>query len=223
MKRSVLTCSTSSLPSLDRVEGKQEVAGQRSGTSWEIDAKGVRVGNEGFVIVEFRRYTTSRQNQQQMGGLAYQIIDTKAKGGIIVSPLGLQEGAEKVADAENIVKVLLNENCNRYEYIMRFLKKVMIAVQDTVIRTATSFAVWKSSSACQCCKVRSHASWSVALTAPPCSRLLSGYPSDLVLRTWDCQFAPAMSGRGHRKRDRNPGPTVSGFQRTSSPHCQRAL
>jgi hypothetical protein len=116
---------------LDGVEGKQDVAGQRSGTSWQIDAKGVRVGNDGFVIVEFRRYTTSRQNQEQIGGLAYRIIDTGAKGGIIVSPLGLQEGAEKVAAAENVVKVILNENCNRHEYIMRFLKKVMIGVQDT--------------------------------------------------------------------------------------------
>jgi hypothetical protein len=29
---------------LDRVEGKQEIAGQRSGTTWEIDGKGVRQG-----------------------------------------------------------------------------------------------------------------------------------------------------------------------------------
>jgi hypothetical protein len=34
---------------LDRVEGKQEVGGRRSDTTWEIDAKGVRQGNTGFV------------------------------------------------------------------------------------------------------------------------------------------------------------------------------
>jgi hypothetical protein len=117
---------------LDRVEGKkQDVPGQRSGTSWQIDAKGVRQGNDGFVIVEFRRYTTSRQTQERMGGLAYRIRDTGAKGGIIVSPLGLQEGAAKIAAAENVVNVVLDENCNRYEYIMRFLNKVMIGVQGT--------------------------------------------------------------------------------------------
>lgn len=115
---------------LDRVEAKQEVTGQRSGTSWEIDAKGVRQGNDGFVIVEFRRYTTSRQSQEKIGGLAYRIIDTGAKGGIIVSPLGLQEGAGKIASAEKVVNVILNESCNRYEYIMQFLNKVMIGVQD---------------------------------------------------------------------------------------------
>jgi len=35
---------------LNRVEGKQKIQGQYSGTEWEIDAKGVREGNEGFVI-----------------------------------------------------------------------------------------------------------------------------------------------------------------------------
>jgi hypothetical protein len=117
---------------LDRVEDKQHVPGQRSGTSWEIDAKGVRVGNDGFVIVEFRHYTTSRQNQDKMGGLAYRIIDTGANGGIIVSPLGLQEGAAKIANAENIINVILNENCNHHEFMMRFLNKVMMGVKGTV-------------------------------------------------------------------------------------------
>jgi hypothetical protein len=63
-----------------------------------------------------------------MGELAYRIIDTGAKGGIIVSPLGLQEGADKIAAAENVVNVILNENCNRYEFMMRFLNKVMIGL-----------------------------------------------------------------------------------------------
>ena len=114
---------------LERVEGKQAVSGQRSGTTWEIDGKGLHKGDQGFVIVECRRYTTSKQNQEKVGGLAYRIIDTGAAGGIIVSPLGLQEGAEKVAAAENITDVRLNENCNQFEYVMSFLKNVMIGAQ----------------------------------------------------------------------------------------------
>jgi hypothetical protein len=93
---------------LERVEGKQGIVGQRSGTTWEIEAKGLREGDSGFVIVECRRYTNSKQNQEKVGGLAYRIIDTGAVGGIIVSPLGLQEGAERVAAAENIVRVQLS-------------------------------------------------------------------------------------------------------------------
>lgn len=47
---------------LVKVEGKQVIEGRRSGTKWEIDAKGIREGNEGFVIVECRRYTKSNLN-----------------------------------------------------------------------------------------------------------------------------------------------------------------
>jgi hypothetical protein len=117
---------------LERVEGKQDVVGQRTGATWDIDAKGFRHGGSGFVIVECRRYTTSKQNQEKVGGLAYRIIDTGAEGGIIVSPLGLQEGAERVAAAENIVSVQLNEKSTQHEYVLRFLNKIMIGLHDTI-------------------------------------------------------------------------------------------
>lgn len=68
------------------VEGKQHIQGQRSGTTWEIDAKGIAEGDEGFFLVECRRYITSKQSQEKTGALAYRIIDTGAVGGIIVSP-----------------------------------------------------------------------------------------------------------------------------------------
>src|SRR5258708_7682399 len=75
---------------LDHVEGNQEVAVQRSGTKWEIDAKGIRQDNDGLVIVECRRYTSSRQSQEKIGALVYRIIEAGAKGGIIISPFGLE-------------------------------------------------------------------------------------------------------------------------------------
>jgi hypothetical protein len=115
---------------LSRVEGKQTVEGKVSGTNWAIDAKGVRHGNEGFVIVECRRYTTSKQNQEKVGGLAWRIIDSGAQGGIVVSPMGLQSGAKKVADAVNIVSVELDPNCTPYEFSMRFLHKVFVGFQS---------------------------------------------------------------------------------------------
>ena len=125
---------------LERVEGKQKVAGQRSGTNWEIDAKGVRQGDDGFLIIECRRYTTSKQNQEKVGALAYRILDTGAEGGIIVSPLGLQEGAKRVADAENIVSVQLDKNSTRRSYVLRFLNQVMFGSSET-IRVGVSFSM----------------------------------------------------------------------------------
>lgn len=117
---------------LDRVEGKQAVAGKRSGTSWVIDAKGVKSGTDGIVIVECRRYTTSKQKQEQVGALAYRIIDTGAEGGIFVSPLGLQSGAELVASAENIISIELDENSTTPEYFLKFLNQIMIGVSSVI-------------------------------------------------------------------------------------------
>lgn len=117
---------------LDHFESKQKVLGQRSGTEWEIDAKGVRDGNEGFIIVECRRHTSSKQSQEKIGALAYRIMDTGAEGGILVSPLGLQEGAQKVAARENIYSVQISENSTRYEYFLRFLNRIMVGVHESL-------------------------------------------------------------------------------------------
>ena len=115
---------------LERVEGTQDLAGLRSGTSYTIDAKGVRVGSEAFVLIECRCYTTSKQKQEHLAALAYRIIDTGAAGGIIVSPLGLQEGATRIADAEHIISVQLSEDSTTTEYVLAFLNKLVAAVTD---------------------------------------------------------------------------------------------
>jgi hypothetical protein len=111
---------------LDHVEGKQIVRGNRSGTDWEIDAKGIRIDNAGFVIIECRRHTTSGLRQEAIGGVAYRIHDTGAVGGIVVSPLGLQEGANMVAKAESIISIRLDANSTRSDYVLEFLGRVMI-------------------------------------------------------------------------------------------------
>ena len=132
---------------LKRVDGKQSVTGQRSGTSWEIDAKGINANGEGFVIVECRRYTTSKQSQEKIGALAYRIIDTGASGGIIVTPLGLQAGAQKVASAEGIIEVELDANSTPKEFAMRFLDKLKIGMADTLI-----FGDSLTATVCRICK-----------------------------------------------------------------------
>jgi len=115
-----------------KVEGKQVIEGHRSGTKWVIDAKGVSQGNEGFVIVECRRYTTSKQNQEKLGSLGYRILYTGAQGGIIVSPLGIQKGAAKIAEAENILNVRLDSNSTPHDFAMQFLNKLMLSISETI-------------------------------------------------------------------------------------------
>jgi hypothetical protein len=118
---------------LERVERKQKTSGLESGTEWEIDAKGVREGNsEGFVVIECRRHTRSRQSQEQVAALAYRILDTGAAGGIWVSPLGLEEGALKVAASNNIIEVKLNANCAVDEFVIEFLNRLMGVSKERV-------------------------------------------------------------------------------------------
>ena len=119
-------------------EGKQKVAGHRSGTRYEIDAKGVRRDGETFLIVECRRYTTSKQNQEKIGALAYRILDTGAKGGIVVSPLGLQEGAERIASAENIHSVILEPDSTIESFMVKFLNTLLIQPKPASARASTA-------------------------------------------------------------------------------------
>ena len=114
------------------VEGKQDVYGSRSGAKWEIDGKAVTVGEEEFVIIECRRYTTSRLKQEQAAALAYRIADTGAKGGIFVSPFGLQEGAKKIASAEGIHEIFMDENSTRSDYMVKFLDRATLGVSAQI-------------------------------------------------------------------------------------------
>jgi hypothetical protein len=122
---------------VDRFEGKQKVLGQRSGTSYEVDAKGVTNNGEVFLVVECRRYTNSRQNQEKIGALAYRIIDTGASGGIIVSPLGLQDGASRIAAAENIHSIIMAEDSTFEQYVVTLLNEVIIRPRPATARVST--------------------------------------------------------------------------------------
>jgi hypothetical protein len=119
---------------LGTVEGKQLVAG-RSGTSWEIDAKGVKENAQGFVVIECRRYTSQGLSQEHLAGLAFRIQDTGAAGGIVVSPLPLQSGARKIATSANIHEVQLSAESSTTDYVLQFLNRVFIGLSDGAIVT----------------------------------------------------------------------------------------
>jgi hypothetical protein len=97
-----------------------------------VDAKGVRSEADAFVIIECRRYTTSRQKQEHVAALAYRILDTGAAGGIVVSPLGLQKGAAMIAAAEGITPVYLCADATRADYILGFLNQLLTVASGKV-------------------------------------------------------------------------------------------
>jgi hypothetical protein len=122
---------------LSSVEGKQDMAGKLTGTSWEIDAKGVVEGGDAFLIVECRRYTTSKLAQEDLAAIAYRISDVGAAGAITVSPHDLQSGAKKVAAANNIVHVRLTPDSTPEEFQLQFLDKMRVGFHDEVSIKAT--------------------------------------------------------------------------------------
>ena len=118
---------------LSRVEGKQAILGRESGTSWEADARGVMdTAGDAFVLIECRRYTTSRLKQEDLAAIAYKIHDMGAAGGIVVSPLGFQEGARKIAESERIEEVTLSSESTTVDFILKFLNRILGVTPETV-------------------------------------------------------------------------------------------
>jgi hypothetical protein len=109
---------------LERVEGKQKLVGE-SGMKWTIDGKGVKTDDGAIVVIECRRYTTSKLKAEDMGAVVFRIADVGAAGGIVVTPIGVQEGGEKIAKHNGIDVVRLNEGATMTDFMMTFLEKVV--------------------------------------------------------------------------------------------------
>jgi hypothetical protein len=56
---------------------------------------------------------------------------TRASGGILVSPIGLQEGAKKVAAKAGIHEVILDQNSTTTDYVLKFLDRFCLGFSDT--------------------------------------------------------------------------------------------
>ena len=112
---------------LASVEGKQTLVGE-SGAEWEIDGKGVKADGAGIVVVECRRYTTSKVKQGAVAQLAWTISDLGASGGIVVTPIGVQKGGQLIARSAGIQIVHLDADSSTTAYVLKFLRDVLIGV-----------------------------------------------------------------------------------------------
>jgi len=79
------------------VEEKQKVKGL-SETEWEVDVLAYNVDGGKLVLVECKHRSKAALPQDSLAGFAYKIKDTNADHGIIVTTIGLQEGADKIAN-----------------------------------------------------------------------------------------------------------------------------
>ncbi|MGO9154587.1 restriction endonuclease [Mycobacterium sp.] len=117
------------------MEGKQKLPAE-SGTEWEVDARGVKADDGATVVIECRQHG-DKLRQKDMAALAYVISDVGAAAGIIVTPIGLQEGAEKVAGHEGIQLVHLAANSTTTDFVIEFLEKVIHGASAHLGSTAT--------------------------------------------------------------------------------------
>jgi hypothetical protein len=122
---------------LERVEGKQTLVGE-SGATWEIEGKGIKAGTGAIVVIECRRYTTSKLKQKDMAAMAWTISDVGASGGIVVTPIGVQRGGQIVAKSAGIEVVHLDANSTTTDYVLKFLNKVFLGVTSPVTITDTA-------------------------------------------------------------------------------------
>jgi Restriction endonuclease len=95
-----------------------------------VDGKGVPAGADLIFVVECKHYPDRKVNQGTVAGLAWTIQDVGASGGIIVTPLGLQEGAEIIARHANVHTVLLTPESTPVTYVMRYLENLWVGVHD---------------------------------------------------------------------------------------------
>ena len=109
---------------ISEVEGDQTLPG-KSGTDWSIEGRAIPVPIilGGFLVIECKRYLNKRLSQETIGGLAFRITDLGASGGIIVSPLDLQQGAKLVAAHTNILPVQLAPWSTSENYLAKLLGK----------------------------------------------------------------------------------------------------
>jgi hypothetical protein len=84
---------------------------------------------------------TSRVDQGTMGHFAFSIIDTRAAGGLLVTPIGYQEGAAKVANASKIGMATLNPDATDREYALRIAERLFAGFVDTIHLTDVATAV----------------------------------------------------------------------------------
>lgn len=157
----------------DRVEEGQKLLGVRSSAQWKVDAKGVRDSDGAIFVIECRRYPKRRINQEAIAGLSYRIQDIGANGGIIVSPLQIQEGARRVAKAEKIISVQLDPNSTPSDFAMRFFGRLMVGVS---IKAKASFGVSFDAEVMRRCKICGKR-FSVAENERHCPECPEGFPN----------------------------------------------
>ena len=103
---------------------------KNDGGECEVDVSAYDMSDEKLVLVECRKKKESL-SQEEVHGFAYRIQQTNAKRGIIVTTIGLQQGARIAADGAKITLIRLDGNSTKEEYIAKITQQIFVKVTDT--------------------------------------------------------------------------------------------
>jgi len=117
---------------LGQIEEKQKIRGKISGTEWEVDVVAYDATDGKLILVECRQRSNSKLSQESLAGFAYRVKDTGADRGIIVTTIGLQDGAKKVAGAEKITEIKLDYNSTSENYIAQITNQIFVKLTDRI-------------------------------------------------------------------------------------------
>lgn len=101
------------------VHPKRKFKGRKTQTIWEIDGHGYDKNGQ-FILLECKQYSSKTVTQSTVAAFAYAIRDIGADRGIIITTLGLQIGAKRVAEAEWIGLVTLSYSSTDKNFFIRF-------------------------------------------------------------------------------------------------------
>lgn len=102
----------------------------RSGTTWEIECKGVRFGSETLFFIECRRYTTSLLDQESLGGLTYRIRDSGAAVASSFRHWGFKKVPRRSRRQKTSSPLKLNPDSRPELYVARYLDQLRTGIQD---------------------------------------------------------------------------------------------
>ncbi|MEH2402937.1 restriction endonuclease [Nostoc sp.] len=103
---------------------------KNDGGECEVDVSAYDMSDEKLVLVECRK-KKEPLSQEEVHGFAYRIQQTNAKRGIIVTTIGLQQGARIAADGAKIALIRLDGNSAKQEYIAKITQQIFVKVTDT--------------------------------------------------------------------------------------------
>lgn len=115
---------------VEGIEGRQKVD-IKSSSECEVDVTAYRVGGEGIIVFECKRWEYSL-DKGALGKFHYLIKNAGVNSEIVITPLDFQECTAKLAQAEKIIEIKLDFHSTSKSYIGKIVSHIFSRVKDEI-------------------------------------------------------------------------------------------